>query len=384
MHTPVLIDSRLPEVGTTIFTVMSRLAQACGAINLSQGFPDFSPDPALAAAVAGAIEAGFNQYPPMAGLPALRTAIATKLQTAYGAAYDPETEITVTAGATQAIFTAIAALVRPGDEVVVFEPAYDAYGPAVRLQGASLRPLALLAPHWRPDWAALEAAIGPRTRLVILNTPHNPTGSAWPREDIERLARMLEGTQVCVLADEVYEHMVFDGARHESVARHPALAARAIGVSSFGKTYHVTGWKVGYVFAPEALMAEFRKVHQFNVFTVNSPAQAAFAGFAARPETWRDLAGFYQAKRDRLRAGLAASRFRLLPCTATYFQLLDYRAISDMPDVAFAEWLTREAGVAAIPVSVFSHDRRDEGLVRLCFAKQDATLDAAIERLCAL
>lgn len=384
MQTPLMIDSRLPEVGTTIFTVMSRLAQECGAINLSQGFPDFSPDPALAEAVSAAIAAGHNQYAPMAGLASLREAIAAKLALEYGACYDAESEITVTAGATQAIFTAIAAMVRPGDEVVVFEPAYDAYGPAVRLQGARLRPVPLLAPDWRPDWAALEAAINPRTRLLILNTPHNPTGSAWPREDVERLAGVLEGSPICVLADEVYEHMVFDGARHESVARHPALAARAIGVSSFGKTYHVTGWKVGYVFAPAALMAEFRKVHQFNVFAVNSPAQAAFAGFAGRPETWRELAAFYQGKRDRLRAGLASSRFRLLPCAATYFQLLDYRAISDMPDLAFAEWLTREAGVAAIPISVFSHDRRDEGLVRLCFAKQDATLDAAIERLCAL
>ncbi|GAA5177310.1 pyridoxal phosphate-dependent aminotransferase [Niveibacterium umoris] len=384
MDTPVPIDSRLPDVGTTIFTVMSRLAQQCGAINLSQGFPDFQPDPALAAAVGEAIAAGANQYPPMAGVPALREAIATKLQLEYGAAYDAESEITVTAGATQALFTAIAALVSPGDEVIVFEPAYDSYGPAVRLQGGVVRPVALLAPEWRPDWAAFRAALTPRTRLVIVNTPHNPTGSAWPREDMETLAALLDGSRVCVLADEVYEHMVFDGRRHESVARHPALAQRAIGVSSFGKTYHVTGWKVGYVFAPAALMAEFRKVHQFNVFTVNSPAQAAFASVAGRAETWRELAAFYQAKRDRLRSGLAASRLRLLPCAATYFQLVDYRAISDLPDVAFAEWLTREAGVAAIPISVFSHDRADRGIVRLCFAKQDATLDAAVARLVCL
>lgn len=384
MDTPIAIDSRLPDVGTTIFTVMSRLAQECGAINLSQGFPDFSPDPALAAAVSEAIAAGYNQYPPMAGLPALREAIASKLQHEYGATYDAEREITVTAGATQALFTAIAALVRPGDEVIVFEPAYDAYGPAVRLQGGVLKPVPLRAPDWRPDWDAFASALGPRTRLVILNTPHNPTGSIWPQEDLLRLASLLDGSQVCVLSDEVYEHMVFDGRRHESVARHPALSRRAIGVSSFGKTYHVTGWKVGYVFAPAALSAEFRKVHQFNVFTVNSPAQAAFATVAGRPESWRDLAAFYQAKRDRLRAGLAASRFRLLPCAGTYFQLVDYRAISDLPDVAFAEWLTREAGVAAIPVSVFSHDRRDDGVVRLCFAKQDSTLDAAVARLVAL
>jgi len=384
LDTPVTIESRLPDVGTTIFTVMSRLAQACGAINLSQGFPDFSPDPALAAAVSEAIAAGYNQYPPMAGLPALREAIASKLAGEYGAHYDAESEITVTAGATQALFTAIAALVRPGDEVIVFEPAYDAYGPAVRLQGGVLRPVALCAPDWRPDWAAFKAALSPRTRLVIVNTPHNPTGSVWPQEDMQQLAALLDGSRVCVLADEVYEHMVFDGADHQSVARHPALACRAIGVSSFGKTYHVTGWKVGYVFGPAALMSEFRKVHQFNVFTVNSPAQAAFATVAGRPETWRGLAAFYQAKRDRLRAQLAGSRLRLLPCAGTYFQLVDYRAISDLPDVAFAEWLTREAGVAAIPVSVFSREPRSEGFVRLCFAKQDATLDAAAARLAAL
>jgi len=266
----------------------------------------------------------------------------------------------------------------------VFEPAYDAYGPAVRLQGGVLRPVALRAPDWRPDWAAFKAALSPRTRLVIVNTPHNPTGSVWPLEDMQQLAALLDGSRVCVLADEVYEHMVFDGAEHQSVARHPALACRAIGVSSFGKTYHVTGWKVGYVFGPAALMSEFRKVHQFNVFTVNSPAQAAFATVAGRPETWRGLAAFYQAKRDRLRAQLAGSRLRLLPCAGTYFQLVDYRAISDLPDVAFAEWLTREAGVAAIPVSVFSREPRSEGFVRLCFAKQDATLDAAAARLAAL
>ncbi len=384
MDTPVPIDSRLPDVGTTIFTVMSRLAQACGAINLSQGFPDFSPDPALAAAVSEAIAAGHNQYPPMAGLPALREAIAHKLEGEYGARYEPESEITVTAGATQALFTAITALVQPGDEVIVFEPAYDAYGPAVRLQGAQLRAIPLRAPNWRPDWDAFKAALSPRTRLVIVNTPHNPTGSIWPREDMLQLAALLDGSRVCVLSDEVYEHMVFDGAEHQSVARHPALACRAIGVSSFGKTYHVTGWKVGYVFGPAALMAEFRKVHQFNVFTVNSPAQAAFATVAGRPETWRGLAAFYQTKRDRLRAQLATSRLRLLPCAGTYFQLADYRAISDLPDVAFAEWLTREAGVAVIPVSVFSRKPRDERIVRLCFAKQDATLDAAAARLAAL
>jgi len=376
--------SRLPEVGTTIFTVMSRLAQEHGAINLSQGFPDFAPDAALAQGVAVAIREGFNQYAPMAGLPALREAITAKIAGLYGARFDPDAEITVTAGATQALFTAIAALVSAGDEVIVFEPAYDAYVPAIRLQGAVPRFVPLRAPEYRPDWDAFRAALSSRTRMVIINTPHNPTGSIWPVEDMDMLAALLDGTPITVLADEVYEHMVFDGLRHESVARHPGLVARAIGVSSFGKTYHVTGWKIGYAFGPAALMAEFRKVHQFNVFAVNAPAQAAFARVAGDPASWADLADFYQAKRDRLRGALAASRFRLLPCAGTYFQLLDYSAIDDRPDTEFARWLTTDAGVAAIPVSVFSREAPNARIVRLCFAKQDATLDAAAERLCRL
>jgi methionine aminotransferase len=384
MEASVAVTSRLPEVGTTIFTVMSKLAQECGAINLSQGFPDFAPDPALGDAVAAAIRAGQNQYPPMAGLPVLREAIARKLELVYGARYDVDTEITVTAGATQALLTAIAALVQPGDEVITFEPAYDAYAPAVRLQGASVRPVPLVAPDWRPDWDAFRAALNAKTRMVIINTPHNPTGSVWPAEDMRTLAALLDGTKVIVLADEVYEHMVFDGGQHESVARHPALAARSIGISSFGKTYHVTGWKVGYAFGPASLMTEFRKVHQFNVFTVNTPAQAAFATVAGERGSWSGLADFYQAKRDRLRAGLAASRLRLLPCRGTYFQLVDYRKVSSLPDHEFAVWLTKEVGVAAIPVSVFCHDGRDDGVVRLCFAKLDATLDMACERLARL
>ncbi|WP_341678637.1 methionine aminotransferase [Niveibacterium sp. SC-1] len=380
-HTPT---SRLPEVGTTIFTVMSKLAQEHGAINLSQGFPDFAPDPALADGVAAAIREGFNQYAPMAGLPALREAISTKLADLYGARFDPDNEITVTAGATQALFTAVAALVSPGDEVIVFEPAYDAYVPAIRLQGGIPRFVPLRAPAYRPDWEAFRAALTPRTRMVIINTPHNPTGSIWVAEDMQTLADLLDGSPVVVLADEVYEHMVFDGQRHESVARHPALAARAIGVSSFGKTYHVTGWKIGYAFGPEALMAEFRKVHQFNVFAVNAPAQVAFARVAGEGASWAGLADFYQAKRDRLRGALARSRFRVLPCAGTYFQLVDYAAIDDRPDTEFARWLTTDAGVAAIPVSVFSREASDARIVRLCFAKQDATLDAAAARLCGL
>lgn len=376
--------SRLPEVGTTIFTVMSRMAQETGAINLSQGYPDFNAEPALFDRVAHWMHAGMNQYPPMAGTEALREAIAAKVAAVYGADYDPQTEVTVTAGATQALFTAVAALVHPGDEVIVFEPVYDSYVPAIELQGGRPVRIALAAPHYRPDWDAVRAAITPRTRMIMINSPHNPTGAVWSAADMAALAALVAGTDIVVLSDEVYEHIVFDGRPHESCARHPELAERSVIVSSFGKTFHVTGWKVGYVLAPTALSAEFRKVHQFNVFTVNTPVQLALADYLQRPERFRDLPAFYQAKRDRFRAALADSRFELLPCAGTYFQLAGYRAIRDVPDVAFAEWLTREVGVAAIPISAFHHDGHDIGVVRFCFAKHEDTLDAACARLSAL
>ncbi len=377
--------SRLPAVGTTIFTVMSALAQQCGAVNLGQGFPDFDGDPRLMQAVKDALDAGHNQYPPMTGVPALREAIATKIATLYGHAYDAGTEITVTAGATQAILTALLALVHPGDEVIVLEPCYDSYEPGIVLAGATPVRVALTPGHFRPDFDALAAAITPRTRAVIVNTPHNPSGTVWSDADMQRLAALLHGTDVIVLADEVYEHMVFDGAAHQSVARHPALAERSVLISSFGKTYHVTGWKVGFAAAPAALMAEFRKVHQFNVFTVNTPMQHALAAYMADATPYLELGDFYQRKRDRFRAGLAATPLRLLPCEGTYFQCVDYSGLAPevaaLPEADFCRWLTQTVGVAAIPLSAFYSDRRNQQIARLCFAKQDATLEAALGRL---
>jgi len=378
---PAAVVSRLPTVGTTIFTTMSRLAQECGAINLSQGFPDFNAEDVLFERVAHWMRAGHNQYAPMAGVPALRGAIADKVRALYGADYDPELEITVTAGATQALFTAVAALVHPGDEVIVFEPVYDSYVPAIELAGGVVRRARLAAPDYRPDWAAVRALVSPRTRMIMINTPHNPSGTVWRADDLRELAVITAGTGIIVVADEVYEHIVFDGLRHESVARYPDLARRSVVVSSFGKTYHVTGWKVGYVLAPRELMAEFRKVHQFNVFTVNTPVQLALADYMADSSRYLELAAFYQAKRDTFRAGLARTGFELLPCTGTYFQTARYGAISDAPDTGFVDWLTREVGVAAIPLSAFFGDGHDEKVIRFCFAKRDETLAAAFERL---
>ncbi len=378
---PAPIVSRLPAVGTTIFTVMSRLAQECGAINLSQGFPDFSAEDVLFERVAHWMRAGHNQYAPMAGVPALRAAIVAKVEVLYGAAYDPEHEVTVTAGATQALFTAVAALVHPGDEVIVFEPVYDSYVPAIELQGGVVRRARLSAPDYRPDWQAVRALVTPRTRMIMINTPHNPTGTVWTAADLAELAAITRDTGIVVVSDEVYEHIVFDGRPHQSVARFPELADRSVIVSSFGKTYHVTGWKVGYVLAPRALMAEFRKVHQFNVFTVNTPVQLALADYMADASRHLGLAAFYQEKRDFFRAGLAATRFEALPCAGTYFQTVRYSAISDQPDTAFVDWLTREVGVAAIPLSAFFGDGRDERVIRFCFAKREDTLAAAFERL---
>ncbi len=379
-RTPVP-PSRLPNVGTTIFTVMSALAAEKGAVNLGQGFPDFDCDPALPAAVAQAMAEGLNQYPPMAGVPVLREAIAAKIERLYGRRYDAGSEITVTAGATQAILTAILAVVGPGDEVIVLEPCYDSYVPNIELAGGTVVRVALTAGTFRPDFAAIAAAITPRTRAIITNTPHNPSGTVWHADDLEQLARLLAPTDIVLIADEVYEHMVYDGVPHASAATHPVLAARAFVVSSFGKTYHVTGWKVGYVAAPAALTAEFRKVHQFNVFTVNTPMQHALARFMADPKPYLELPAFYQRKRDLFRAGLAATKFRLLPCEGTYFQCVDYSAVSDLPEEAFCRWLTTEVGVAAIPLAAFYGDGRNQKLARFCFAKKDETLQRALERL---
>ena len=373
--------SRLPEVGTTIFTVMSGLAQAHGAINLGQGFPDFDCDPALIDAVDRAMRAGHNQYPPMAGVPALREALSDKIERLYGHRYHPDHEITITAGATQGLLTALLALVHPGDEVVVLEPCYDAYQPGIALAGGRCVRVPLAEGGQRPDIERLRAALTPRTRVVIVNTPHNPTGAVWRRDEWEALAGLLAPTQTLLLSDEVYEHMVYDGGTHLSASSIPGLAERAVVVSSFGKTYHVTGWKVGHVAAPAALTAEFRKVHQFNVFTVNTPMQHGLAEMLKAPEHYLGLSAFYQAKRDHLRAGLRGTAFELLPCEGSYFQCVRHPQALEMGDQAFCEWLVKEIGVAAIPLSAFYRSAGEAGIVRLCFAKREGTLDAALQRL---
>ena len=385
MTTPVL-RSRLPAVGTTIFTRMSMLAAEHGAVNLGQGFPDFACDPALPRMVADAMRDGHNQYPPMAGAAPLREAIAAKVAALYGRSLDPALEITVTAGATQALTTAILCCVHPGDEVIVIEPAFDSYLPAIALAGGVAVPVSMTVDEhgYSIPWDQVAAAVTARTRLLIVNSPHNPTGSILRRSDIDALRAIVNGTDILILSDEVYEHMVYDGATHESICRYPDLAERAFVVSSFGKTYHVTGWKIGYVAAPPTLTAEFRKVHQYNVFTVNTPMQHGIAAYMADPAPYRELPAFYQRKRDLFRAGLAGSRFTLLPAEGTYFQCVRYEAISSLPETQFAEWLTREIKVAAIPVSAFYSEPTESGIVRFCFAKQDETLRIALERLARL
>ena len=385
-RTPAL-TSRLPQVGTTIFTVMSALAADKGAVNLGQGFPDFDCDPALVDAVTAAMQQGHNQYPPMAGVPVLRQAVAAKLAALYSQSYDAGNEITITAGATQAIITIILAVVHPGDEVVVLEPCYDSYIPNIELAGGMVVRVPLTPGTFRPDFDKIEAAIGPRTRAIIINSPHNPSATVWTEAEMARLQDLLEPTDVLLISDEVYEHMVFDaalGRRHYSAAQFPGLAARAFIVSSFGKTYHVTGWKVGYVAAPAALTAEFRKVHQFNVFTVNTPVQHALAAYMADDRPYRELPAFYQRKRDLFRSGLAGTRFRLLPSEGSYFQCVDYSSVSSLTEADFCRWLTAEIGVAAIPLSALYADSFDQRIVRFCFAKRDDTLRLALQRLARL
>lgn len=376
-------ESKLPEVGTTIFTVMSALAAEKKAVNLGQGFPDFACDPALPATVAAAMAADFNQYPPMTGMPQLREQIARKILDVYGHDYDANSEITVTAGATQGILTILLASVHAGDEVIVIEPAYDSYVPSIKLAGGIpvLVSMELAEDGYSIPWDKVKAAISNKTRLIMLNSPHNPTGSVLNASDIAALTDIVRDTNVLIASDEVYEHMVYDGQRHESLSRYPELAARSYIISSFGKTYHVTGWKIGYVAAPAALMAEFRKVHQYNVFSVNTPMQVGLAQYMGNPAPYLELSAFYQKKRDLFRAGLANSSLRLLPCAGTYFQSVDYSAVSDMPELDFARWLTTEIGVAAIPVSAFYQQSKESGIVRFCFAKQDSTLQDALQRL---
>jgi methionine transaminase len=375
------IRSKLPATGTTIFTVMSALAQKHDAVNLGQGFPDYAIDPALIDLVDAAMRAGHNQYPLMPGVMRLREAIATKVARLYGRAYDPEREVTVTTGATQAIFTSIQALAHPGDEVIVFEPAYDSYVPAVRLAGATPVTLPLTFPGYAIDWPALTMAITPRTRMIVLNSPNNPGASVLSADDIARLAALTRGTGIVLISDEVYEHMVYDGARHLSMARDSELAARSVVIASFGKTFHATGWKVGYALAPREISDEIRRVHQFTVFTVNSAVQHALAEFLREPERYETLPAFFTAKRDLLRTALAATPLELLPCRGSYFQLARYGRVSDESAQEFAQRLVREFGVATIPLSAFYQDGTDHRVIRLCFAKREQTLLAAADRL---
>ena len=382
-RTPTLA-SRLPRVGTTIFSVMSALAAEKNAVNLGQGFPDFDCDPQLVNAVTGAMQRGQNQYPPMTGVPVLREAVAAKIAALYGQHYDAGSEIAITAGATQAILTILLAIVHPGDEVIVLDPCYDSYVPNIELAGGVAVRVPLTPGSFRPDFDKIAAALSPRTRAIIVNSPHNPSATVWSQADMLRLQEILAPTEVLLLSDEVYEHMVFDadkGQRHQSAARFEGLAARAFIVSSFGKTYHVTGWKVGYVAAPAALMAEFRKVHQFNVFSVNTPMQHGLAAYMADEGPYRGLPAFYQRKRDLFRAGLAKTRFKLLPSEGSYFQCVDISQVSSLNEADFCQWLTSEIGVAAIPLSAFYGDGFDQRVVRFCFAKKDATLQAALARL---
>lgn len=376
-------QTKLPKVGTTIFTVMSQLAAEHGAINLGQGFPDFPVPQRLVDELDKAMRAGHNQYSMMTGIPALRRAIADKTQRVYGVRPDENAEITVTSGATEAIFNAIHAVVREGEEVIVLDPCYDCYEPAIDLAGARAVHIPLDPVTFAPDWNQVRAAITPKTRMLMINSPHNPSGAMLGVDDMNTIANILRDTGIWLLSDEVYEHIVFDGARHESALRYPELRERAFVISSFGKTYHCTGWKVGYCIAPPALSAEFRKVHQYNVFCTFHPAQHAFAAMIdAEPEHYEQLGAFYEAKRDRFREQLLQTKLKPLPVPGGYFQLVDYSAVSDLDDVEFCRWLTIEKGVTAIPLSPFYETPpAGQRLARLCFAKNEATLDAAIERL---
>lgn len=377
------IHSKLPSVGTTIFSVMSKLATETGAINLSQGFPDFPISEKLVELVSKHMKAERNQYAPMPGVSILREAIAQKMEDLYSISYDPDKEITVTAGATQAIFTAISTFINEGDEVVIFEPAYDCYVPAIELHGGKPIYVQMDVSGSGPliNWDQVQKLVNQRTKMIIINTPHNPSGRVMTAQDLMKLEKLTKDSDIIILSDEVYEHIIFDGAEHQSVARYPKLAERSIIVDSFGKTYHNTGWKVGYVLAPEELMKEFRKTHQFNVFSVNTPVQYALADYMQDKDLYLGLADFYQQKRDAFNRLLAGSKFTVEPSAGTYFQLLGYSKISDEPDTEMAIRLTQEIGVASIPISVFFHEKQDDKLLRFCFAKNEETLERAAEKL---
>jgi methionine aminotransferase len=376
------IFSKLPNAGTSIFAVMSKMATDHTAINLSQGFPDFQISSALISKVNHYMKKGFNQYAPMPGVLELRRAIAAKTQQSYGIVYDPDDEITITAGATQALFTAISTFIKDEDEAIIFEPAYDSYGPAVRLNGGLVKYVELTAPAFKADWNDVKRLISNRTRMIIVNSPHNPTGSLLTDEDMKQLEAMTRGTDIIVISDEVYEHIIFDGHQHRSACMYPDLANRTLIIGSFGKTFHATGWKTGFVLAPAALTAEFRKLYQFVVFATNTPIQYALADYLADPEHYTQLAAFYQAKRDYLASRLSASRFKLLPCYGTYFQLLQYDEISQESEMAFAERLVKESGIALIPLSSFYQKQSNQQLLRICFAKEETTLSKAADVLC--
>ena len=378
------IATKLPNVGTTIFTVMSALALEKNAVNLGQGFPDFNCDPKLIKDVTDSMNRGQNQYPPMLGVADLREAVASKVKALYGHSYNAASEITITAGATQAIITAVLAVVHAGDEVIVLEPCYDSYVPNIELAGGVVVRVPLTPGTFRPDFDKIAAAMTPKTRAIIVNSPHNPSGTVWSREDMLKLQDILAPTNVFLISDEVYEHMVFDGQDHQSAARFPGLAARAFIVSSFGKTYHVTGWKVGYVAAPAVLTAEFRKVHQFNVFTVNTPVQYGLAAYMGDAKPYLELPAFYQRKRDLFREGLKRTKFKVLPSEGTYFQCVEISDVSNLKEADFCKWLTSEIGVAAIPLSAFYGNGFDQRVVRFCFAKKDETLNLALDRLAKL
>ena len=384
MQTPQL-ESKHPNMGTNIFTVMSALAVESGAVNLGQGFPDFDCDPALVQSVSQAMQEGLNQYPPMTGVAPLREAVSQKIQSLYGHNYNSQTDITVTAGATQAILTIMLAVVHPGDEVIVLEPCYDSYVPNIDMAGGVVIRVPLTPGTFRPDFDKIQAAITPKTRALLINSPHNPSGMVWRHEDMLKLQDILSPTEIVLISDEVYEHMVYAPLKHLSASSYPGLVSRAFVVSSFGKTYHVTGWKIGTVAAPASLTAEFRKVHQFNVFTVNTPMQHGFARYMADPQPYLDLPAFYQRKRDFFRQGLAQTKFKLLPGEGTYFQCADISDLSvpekNLGEAEFCKWLTKEVGVTAIPMSAFYGAGFDQHVIRFCFAKQDKTLQAAIERL---
>lgn len=375
------LRSKLPDVGTTIFTVMSAMAQEEGAINLSQGFPDFPLDPKLGDFLMEAFRKGYNQYPPMAGRPGLRQAIAKKIEHLYGTKFDPESEITITAGGTEALFNAFASILSAGDEAILFAPAYDSYDPVIRLMGAKPRYAYLRAPDFRPDWSEVESLINSNTRLIVINTPHNPTGSVLELEDMAELQRICHEHGLLVVSDEVYEHLIYDHKRHHSVLADEALRSISIAIFSFGKTYHATGWKVGYAVAPEPLTTEFRKIHQFNTFAVNHPAQYALEAYMRDGDHWNDLNILYQRKRDKFTAGISNPMFEILPCRGTYFQSLRYHETIEMGDREMAKLLTRKFKIASIPLSAFYPNGEDDHLLRFCFAKEDATLEEAVERL---